>query len=105
MIYLCDTFINLITKLKKRLLICKGSWEECESRRGSQEGINSTDTLLINERLQKIFCSLLKKLWGKGNSHQLLVEVQIFTAAIEISMVVPQEGGNRFDSRPAYTSL
>lgn len=47
---------------------------------------------------------MLVKLWGNRNTHPLLVEVQTFTVTIEISVVVPEEAGNRFNSRPSYTS-
>lgn len=93
-IYFCDKFINLIIRLKKRLLVCEGAWEELESRRVSLGSINHTDTLLINACLHKTF-----------STYPFLVDVQTIPAIIQITVVVPREAGNRFTSRPSCTSL
>jgi hypothetical protein len=33
---------------------------------------------------------MLARMWIKGNTHTLLVGVQIWTATVEISMLVPE---------------
>jgi hypothetical protein len=46
---------------------------------------------------------MLVRLWGKGNLHSLL-EMQISTTILEISMENPQGTKNKSTQRPSYTT-
>ena len=37
---------------------------------------------------------MLARMWSKGNSHSLLVEMQICPTTVEISVAVPQKLGS-----------
>lgn len=47
---------------------------------------------------------MLARLWSKGYSYPLQMEMQTYTTTVEISAAVPQEAGNRATSRSSYTT-
>ena len=48
---------------------------------------------------------MLERMWSKGNTPPLLVEVQICTVTMEISMAMSQKTENLYASRHSYTTL
>ena len=48
---------------------------------------------------------MLEKMWGKGNTSELLVGVQADTAALETSMVITQKNKKQPSSRPNNTAI
>ena len=48
---------------------------------------------------------MLVTMWGKRNTNTWLVEVQIYTATMEINVVVPQKDGNLSITISSYTSV
>ena len=48
---------------------------------------------------------MLEKMWSKGNTPLLLVEVQICTVVLEIHMAVSWKNGDQSFSRPSYTNF
>lgn len=46
---------------------------------------------------------MLTRMWCKGNTYPFLVGAKPCAATVEISLVVPQENGNKSISRSSYT--